>query len=80
MIPAGATAAWTYWERGNVDRGLLRGMIPGILLGTWTGAGIAGFLPDADLRRIFAAILFWIGIRYLSTPPPSRVEEDLEGA
>jgi len=55
-------------------------MIPGILLGTWTGAGIAGFLPNADLRRIFAAILFWIGIRYLSTPPPSRVEEDLEGA
>jgi hypothetical protein len=55
-------------------------MIPGILAGTWTGAAVAGFLPDADLRWIFAAVLFWIGIRYLATPPPGRGEEDLEGA
>lgn len=80
MIPAGSTAAWTYWQRGNVDRGLLKGMIPGILLGTWTGAGIAGFLPDANLRWIFAAMLLWIGIRYLTTGPPPRGEQDPEGA
>ena len=71
MVPAGATAAWTYWDRGNVDRGLLKGMIPGILVGTFAGATLAGYLPDANLRYIFAAMLFWIGIRYLRTPPPS---------
>jgi uncharacterized membrane protein YfcA len=55
-------------------------MIPGILIGTWAGALAAGYLPDANLRLIFAAMLFWIGVRYLWTPPPSRGEEDLEGA
>ncbi len=79
MIPAGATAAWTYWHRGNVDRSLLKGMIPGILIGTYTGATIAGYLPDANLRYVFALMLFWIGVRYLRTPPPPR-GKDLEGA
>jgi uncharacterized membrane protein YfcA len=79
MVPTGATAAWTYWQRGNVDMGLLKGMIPGILIGTWAGATIAGYLPDANLRYLFALVLFWIGSRYLRTPPPST-GEDLEGA
>jgi uncharacterized membrane protein YfcA len=79
MVPTGATAAWTYWQRGNVDMGLLKGMIPGILIGTWAGATIAGYLPDANLRYLFALMLFWIGSRYLRRPPPSR-GEDLEGA
>jgi uncharacterized membrane protein YfcA len=79
MVPTGATAAWTYWRRGNVDMGLLRGMIPGILIGTWAGATIAGYLPDANLRYLFALMLFWIGSRYLRTPPPST-GDDLEGA
>jgi uncharacterized membrane protein YfcA len=55
-------------------------MIPGILLGTGAGALAAGYLPDANLRLIFAAMLFWIGVRYLWTPPPNRGGEDLEGA
>ncbi len=70
MIPAGATAAWTYWQRGNVDRELLKGLIPGILIGTYAGATVAGYLPDANLRYIFALMLFWIGIRYVWMPPP----------
>jgi uncharacterized membrane protein YfcA len=80
MVPTGATAAWTYWQRGNVDMGLLKGMIPGILIGTWAGATIAGYLPDANLRYLFALVLFWIGSRYLRTPPPPSTGEDLEGA
>jgi uncharacterized protein len=79
MIPTGATAAWTYWRRGNVDMGLLKGMIPGILMGAYGGATIADYLPDANLRYIFALMLVWIGIRYLRTPPPSK-GEDMEGA
>jgi uncharacterized membrane protein YfcA len=79
MVPTGATAAWTYWHRGNIDMGLLKGMIPGILVGTYAGAMIAGYLPDANLRYIFALMLFWIGIRYVRTPPPRR-GEGREGA
>ncbi|HTZ39901.1 MAG TPA: sulfite exporter TauE/SafE family protein [Syntrophales bacterium] len=75
MIPTGATAAWTYWNRGNVDKELLKGMIPGILIGTYAGATIAGHLPDANLRYIFALMLFWIGVRYLRTPPPSAAQK-----
>lgn len=78
MIPAGATAAWTYWRRGNVDMELLKGMIPGILIGAYAGAMIAGCLPEANLRYIFAVMLLWIGMRYVKTPPPRRNEDQVE--
>jgi uncharacterized membrane protein YfcA len=60
---------------GNVDMDLLKGMIPGILIGAYVGAMIAGCLPDANLRYIFALMLLWIGIRYVKTPPPRRGNE-----
>ncbi len=81
MIPTGATAAWTYWQQGKRRHGSSQGDDPGNPHRDLGGCHYAaGYLPDANLRLIFAVMLFWIGVRYLRTPPPSRGEEDLEGA
>jgi uncharacterized membrane protein YfcA len=71
MVPAGALGAFTHWRLGNVETGLLKGLIPGIILGTYAGGSCAHLLPEFTLRIIFAAVLIWTGIRYLKAPAPS---------
>jgi uncharacterized membrane protein YfcA len=70
MVPAGAIGAFTHWKLGNVETGILYGLIPGILLGTYLGGHLAHFIPDNGLRLIFAAIMIILGIRYAQTSSP----------
>jgi len=70
MIPAGGVGAFTHWRLGNVTTNLLRGLIPGIFLGTYVGGTLAHLLPDNILRVIFALVLIWTGFRYVRTAPP----------
>jgi uncharacterized protein len=67
MIPAGGVGAFTHWRLGNVQTNLIAGLIPGILIGTYSGGTLALVLPEGTLRIIFAAVLIWTGIRYLRT-------------
>jgi len=71
MVPGGAVGAFTHWRLGNVETGFLKGLIPGIILGTYAGGSCAHLLPEFALRIIFAAVLIWTGIRYLKATPPS---------
>jgi len=71
MIPAGGVGAFTHWRLGNVTTNLLRGLIPGIFLGTYVGGTLAHLLPDNILRVIFALVLIWTGFRYVRTAPPT---------
>jgi uncharacterized membrane protein YfcA len=71
MVPAGASGAHTHWKLGNVRTHLLLGLIPGILIGTYLGGTLALVLTDSILRVIFAAVLIWIGVRYLRTKKPA---------
>ncbi|MFA4902639.1 MAG: sulfite exporter TauE/SafE family protein [Desulfobaccales bacterium] len=63
MVPAGAVGAFTHWRLGNVVTGVLIGLIPGILVGTFCGGTLAHLMTEANLRLIFAAVLIWLGIR-----------------
>ena len=74
MIPAGGVGAYTHWRLGNVSAGILTGLIPGILIGTYMGGSFAYFLSESALRILFAAMLIWTGTGYLRTPRP-KVEE-----
>jgi len=67
----GGVAAFTHWRLGNVETGLLKGLIAGIILGTYAGGSCANLLPEFTLRIIFVAFLIWTGIRYLKVPAPS---------
>jgi uncharacterized membrane protein YfcA len=63
MVPAGSVGAYTHWRLGNVVTGVLLGLIPGIMLGTFLGGSLAHLLTEAHLRLVFAAVLVWLGIR-----------------
>lgn len=71
MVPLAAVGAFTHWRLGNVEKNLLKGIIPGIILGTYAGGSCAHFLPENILRAIFAAVLIWTGSRYVKSPVPS---------
>jgi hypothetical protein len=70
MVPAAAVGAYTHWKLGNVKTGLLGGLIPGILIGTYLGGILAHILSETSLRIVFAAVLIWTGMRYLRTKRP----------
>jgi uncharacterized membrane protein YfcA len=59
MVPSGFVGAFTHWKLDNVAGELLFGMVPGIVLGAFAGAGIAQFIPEEPLR-----------FQYSIYPPP----------
>jgi len=65
MVPAGCVGAYTHWILGNVRTSVLRGLIPGIFIGTLLGATFAHFLSDIALRSLFAVTLAWMGVHAL---------------
>lgn len=70
MVPAGAIGAFTHWKMGNVEKGILWGLIPGIILGTYLGGNAAHLISNDTLRLIFAAMLIFVGLRYFRTSSP----------
>lgn len=67
IIPTGAIGAFTHWKMGNIEKGILGSLIPGIILGTYLGGNIAHLIPNDTLRWIFAAVLILVGFRYFRT-------------
>ena len=79
MVPAGIAGAWAHMRFGNLETNLLRGLIPGVFLGTYLGGSIAHFLPDGVLRSVFGVMLLWTAFRYLRTPIPGEVSQSAIG-
>jgi uncharacterized membrane protein YfcA len=65
MVPVAAVGAWCYRDFGRADAGVLKGLVPGILLGAAGGAQLAHLFPDAALRIIFAVVLAGTGLQGL---------------
>lgn len=70
MVPTGSVGAFTHWRMGNVEHGILWGLIPGIILGTYLGGNFAYLFSDNILRLIFAMVILWMGFRYIKAPVP----------
>jgi uncharacterized membrane protein YfcA len=68
MVPAGMVGAFTHWRLGNVEKGPLKGLIPGIVLGAFSGGSVAHLFPEVALRIIFAAVLIWMGGYFIKNP------------
>jgi uncharacterized membrane protein YfcA len=60
--PTGLLAVLAYGKAGFVDWrvGLL--LIPGVFLGGIAGGNLAKRIPSAPMRRIFAALMFLLGL------------------
>ena len=52
-------------RRGAVNWALVRGISPGIVVGTLMGAGVAGLLPGGQLRTIFGLFELLVGVQML---------------
>lgn len=74
IVLTGAVGAWTHWKLGHVVLGIVPSLIIGVLLGTPAGARFAHFLPENQLRLIFAVFVIMMGIRYLLTRPTDKRE------
>lgn len=69
MVPSGAMGALVHARLGHVDGRVAVPLMAGIALGSWGGGSGALALPAEALRLAFSALLVWLGIRYLRTPP-----------
>jgi len=60
--PTGILAVMAYAKAGYVSwqTGLL--LIPGVFLGGIAGGGIARRIPAAKMRRVFAVLMFMLGV------------------
>ena len=67
MVPSGLVGAYTHWKLGNIRTDVLKGLVPGIFLGTILGGTFAHLISDTTLRMLFASILTLIGINYIMT-------------
>lgn len=63
--PIGILAAWTYYNQGYVDIKVALLVAAGFLVGGLIGAKVAVYLPNHVLKKIFAFVLFAIGIKML---------------
>jgi uncharacterized membrane protein YfcA len=65
IIGTGAASAAAHHRRGSVRWDLFARLAPGIVIGAWAGAWLAGVLPELWLKRIFALFLAFVGLRML---------------
>jgi uncharacterized membrane protein YfcA len=78
ILGTGAASTLAHQRRGGVRWDLVWRLAPGIVLGAWAGAGLAGILPELALKRLFAAFLVYVGVRML-LPPRVRTGRSLPG-
>lgn len=65
--PIGILAAWTYYNQGYVDLKVALFVALGFLIGGLFGAKLAVMIPNDILKKIFACILFLIGLKMLAS-------------
>ncbi len=70
MIPTGVIGAFTHWKMGNVEKGILWGLIPGIIFGTYLGGNFANIISNDTLRLIFAVMMIFVAVRYFGNSLP----------
>jgi uncharacterized protein len=66
IVVTGATSAYAHHRHGAVRWDLVLALVPGIVIGAWSGAAVAGLLPDLWLKRLFAGFLLYVGTRMLT--------------
>jgi uncharacterized membrane protein YfcA len=65
LLPVGLLGAAEYYRRGEVNVPYALVIALGLFVGALLGAKLAGFVPDALLRRAFGAFLLLVSVRLL---------------
>jgi len=60
-----AASAWVYLEKGFIDSSVIYPLVPGILLGSLSGAYLVKIVPQRYVRYLFSTLVLVMGIRML---------------
>ncbi len=73
IVVTSITSAWTHWQKGAVELGILPALIPGVLVGGWIGGMVAAELKGPQLQTAFAVFLVFVAITMLRSVPSGQV-------
>lgn len=65
LLPVGILAVLNYYKQGHIDIRVIGIMAAAFIIGGWLGSKWALSLPEITVRRIFAVILFYSGIKMM---------------
>ena len=65
LLPVGILAVLNYYKQGHIDIRVIAIMAVAFVIGGWLGSKWALSLPEATVKRIFAIILFYSGIKMM---------------
>lgn len=87
IIVTSGSSAFNHLTLGNVDKFVVKWLIPGVVFGGFLGANIAEWIPTHYLPKIFGIIVLFLGFQMLysikamhTKPMPSRTVTTLYGA
>ena len=70
IIPGGLASAWTHHKHHAVNWHVVKKMLPGILLGTFSGAVLAHFSSTAFLKGFFVVFICFLAVQMLFNLKP----------
>lgn len=65
LLPVGILAVLNYYKQGYIDFRVIGIMAVAFVIGGWLGSKWALSLPEVTVKRIFAIILFYSGIKMM---------------
>lgn len=65
LLPIGIFAVINYYKQGYVDIRVVLIMSVAFILGAYLGSKFALSLPEEKVKKIFAIVLFWAGIKMM---------------
>jgi uncharacterized membrane protein YfcA len=81
VVCTSITSAYAHHRRGAVLWDVVKRLAPGIVVGAWMGAAIAGYLPSDGLRVFFGLFEVYIAVQLLFgfKPAPHRTLPEVTG-
>lgn len=65
LLPVGILAVISYYNKGYIDIRVVLIMAFAFVIGGWLGGKLALSLPETTVKRIFAVVLFYSGIKMM---------------
>ena len=65
LLPIGILAVISYYKQGYIDIRVVAIMSLAFILGAYLGSKFALSLPEDKVKKVFAIILFWAGIKMM---------------
>jgi uncharacterized membrane protein YfcA len=65
LLPIGIFAVINYYKQGYIDIRVVIIMSVAFIIGAYLGSKFAVAMPEKTVKRIFAIVLFWAGVKMM---------------